>query len=130
MDHDVRRSTKLRHDRYVGIYGSYYVNALPRPETLCRVDGAVLTQVDGNFNDRSPINLASLTDGTSDTLVVAERALSPQREAEAGGDPPYDRFGWSISGNWDDTLATSFFPPNLYKKLGKSSGVEAFFRRV
>ena len=58
---------------YVGIYGSFYLQAIPTPGSGCLVPPSVLAQVDGSFNDRSPIAFSSFLDGTSTTAVVAER---------------------------------------------------------
>ena len=112
---------------YVGIYGSFYLQAIPTPGSGCLVPPSVLAQVDGSFNDRSPIAFSSFLDGTSTTAVVAECALSPLRDVADDHGAAYDRYGWTISGNWGDTLASPFFPPNLYKKISNGSHVEAFF---
>ncbi len=112
---------------YAGIYGSYYVNAIPRPGTNCQVPAAVLGQVDGSFNDAGPIRFASFGDGLSQTMIVAERALSPLRDAESDGSSAFDRYGWLISGNWGDTLVSAFFPPNLHRKIGDPTRAEPFF---
>ena len=62
---------------YAGVYGSFYVNAVPRTDTNCKVDPAVIAQANGSFNDVSPIRLSSFSDGLSFTATVTERALSP-----------------------------------------------------
>lgn len=69
----------------------------------------------------SPIRLASITDGTSTTLLVAERAITAFRPLSviwAGGSPdanPHSLHGW-----WFDaveTLTPASYPPNLFKNL-------------
>lgn len=112
---------------YVGIYGAFYLQAIPRPASGCRVSPAVLAQVDGSFNDLSPISFSTFLDGTSNTAIIAERALAPLKDVAADDGPAYDRYGWAIAGNWGDTLVSSFFPPNLYKQLANSAHVEVFF---
>ena len=112
---------------YCGMYGSYYVNAIPRPTNGCMVPGGVLAQVDGSFNDVSPIRFSSYTDGLSHTAFVAERALFPLRNVEDARGPVAERVGWAISGNWGDTLATAFFPPNLHKKVVSDANPEPAF---
>jgi prepilin-type processing-associated H-X9-DG protein len=111
---------------YVGIYGSLHVNALPRPHLGCRVSPTLWSQVDGSFNDAAPIALAGFTDGTSQTLIVSERALMPLRDAARDGSSAFDRYGWVISGNWGDTLATTFFPPNLFRRISDATRFEPF----
>lgn len=99
------------------MFGSFYLDAIPRTTTSCRVPAAVLGQVNGSFNDTAPVRLAAITDGLSQTLFVAERALTPLKEIEDSQGSGYRRYGWMISGNWGDTLLTAFYPPNMYRKV-------------
>ena len=112
---------------YAGMYGSYFLNATPRIANGCRVPSAVLAQVDGSFHDVSPIRLAAITDGLSQTVFVAERALSPLREMEDDRGPTFGRYGWLISGNWGDSLVSAFYPPNLYRKVAPKGDVHQYF---
>jgi len=112
---------------YVGIYGSFFVNAIPRPANGCVVPPAIRAQVDGSFHDDSPVRLSSYTDGLSNTAFVAERALFPLRGVEDPRGPASDRSGWTISGNWGDTLATAFFPPNMHRKVPSDSDAHQVF---
>ncbi len=103
---------------YSGCFGSFATDAYPMPQSGCVVAPAQLAQANGAFNDRSPITLASVTDGLSQTIFVAEKATA----AYSGLDTPTVfyaiRNGWYVTGAWGDTLFTTFYPPNLYKKLG------------
>ncbi len=65
---------------YVGMYGSFYLQAIPRVDSDCKVSPSVLAQVNGSFNDSSPIRLSSFTDGLSNTVIASERALFPLEE--------------------------------------------------
>ena len=112
---------------YVGFYGSFYVQAIPRADSGCRVAGSLLAQANGSFNDVSPIRLASFSDGTSNTAVMSERALFPLNDVAIDDSPAFDRYGWAISGNWGDTLISAFFPPNLPTKISSRSGSQLFF---
>lgn len=112
---------------YAGIYGSFYVNAIPRTSTGCLVAPAVLTQVNGSFSDMSPIGAALFGDGLSNTLTVTERVLFPLSQIGDSQGPAYSRYGWAISGNWGDTLVTAFYPPNMYRKVTQAAGVALFF---
>ncbi len=112
---------------YAGIYGSFYVQAIPRPGSNCQVNPAVLAQVDGSFNDVAPIRLSSFADGLSQTAIVAERALLPLRDSESDGSSAFDRYGWLISGNWGDSMVSAFFPPDLYRKIADRTRSEPFF---
>jgi prepilin-type N-terminal cleavage/methylation domain-containing protein/prepilin-type processing-associated H-X9-DG protein len=112
---------------YSGIYGSCYVSAIPRADNNCSVTPSVLAQANGGFNDVSPIRLQSFSDGLSLTAFVTERALSPLKDISDANGPAYDRFGWLIAGNWGDSLATSFYPPNMYRKVSLDGNVSQYF---
>jgi prepilin-type processing-associated H-X9-DG protein len=55
-----------------------------------------------------------LRDGTSQTLLVAEAATTP---LAAWDDAIYGLYGWYFSGNMGDTLFTTFYPPNAFRKV-------------
>jgi prepilin-type N-terminal cleavage/methylation domain-containing protein/prepilin-type processing-associated H-X9-DG protein len=112
---------------YAGVYGSYFINAVPRLTSNCVVPGALLSQADGSFNDIWPIRLASVSDGLSNTMFVAERALAPLKGIEDNLGPTYGRYGWMIAGNWGDSLVTAFFPPNLFRKIAPGSDASGYF---
>jgi prepilin-type N-terminal cleavage/methylation domain-containing protein len=112
---------------YAGMYGSFHLNALPRTAASCRVPSQVLAQVNGSFNDVSPIRLSSFTDGLATTVIAAERALAPLKDVEDLKGPAYSRFGWLITGNWGDTLVTAFYPPNMYRRISPDEDVAQFF---
>ena len=63
------------------------------------------------------MTLASVSDGLSQTLFVLERAITPLREVDAYYPDESARHGWFITGNWGDTLATTFYPPNAFKTV-------------
>ncbi len=112
---------------YSACYGSRYVDAIPRPSNGCRVAGPLLAQADGAISDVSPIGFAAISDGLSHTMVFAEKSatlavrlgeLSPSQEA---------LHAWYVSGNWGDTLMTTFYPPNADDRvaLGSSNALVA-----
>jgi prepilin-type processing-associated H-X9-DG protein len=84
-------------------------------------------QVNGVFNDLMPMPFAAITDGLGNTIFVTERALAPLRNIVDLQGPAFTRHGWMISGNWGDTLVTSFYAPNLYRKVPPSSNDLQFF---
>ncbi len=112
---------------YTGMYGSFYLSAIPRVATNCQVPVPVLAQVNGSFNDASPIRLSSFSDGLTSTAFVTERALSPLMDIEDDNGSAYDRFGWLIAGNWGDTFVTAFYPPNMFRKVSSSGDIAQFF---
>ena len=106
---------------YAGCAGSFYVQAIPRLPT-CRVPGTVMAQADGAIGDPSPMSFSAFTDGLSSTIVVAERATTKLRSLALIDPALYRRFGWYCSGNWGDTMVTTFYPPNMGSKVALSAG--------
>ncbi len=107
---------------YAGMYGSLYLNAIPTPATSCRIPPSQLAEVNGVFNDLSPIRLSAVTDGLGNTAAVAERALEPLSSAVgAGGSSIYETYGWMIAGNWGDSMVTTFYPPNMFRKVAPAT---------
>jgi len=107
---------------YSGCYGSLYVNAIPRPAANCSVPDILLTQANGCFGDATPISLASVRDGLSHTIFVAEKSTTLFRTVSLADENIFDRFGWYILGNWGDTLMTTFYPPNMPLRVGPTGG--------
>jgi prepilin-type N-terminal cleavage/methylation domain-containing protein/prepilin-type processing-associated H-X9-DG protein len=103
---------------YAACFGSYPVTALPSVATHCLVDPRVLAQANGSINDLSPITLASLRDGSSHTLLAAEAATTP---LAAWDETIYGHYGWYFIGNLGDTLFTTFYPPNAYRKVAAAA---------
>ena len=102
---------------YSGCFGSFATDAYPEPQSGCVVSSARMAQNNGSFNDNSRITLASFRDGLSHTIVVSEKATTSYRGLDTPSVIYAIRNGWYVSGTWGDTLFTTFYPPNLYKKL-------------
>ena len=102
---------------YAGNSGRFTTSALPEPRLKCRPDPIKVSQNDGVFCDVSPISLASVSDGLSHTVFLNEKATSFLRRWEELDPRVYNDFGWYVSGNWGDTITTSFYPPNAYKRV-------------
>ena len=105
---------------YSGCFGSFATDAYPDPQAGCVVAPARIAQNNGPFNDRAPITLASFRDGLSHTILVAEKATTSYRALDTPTVIYAIRNGWYVTGSWGDTLFTTFYPPNLYKKLRSS----------
>jgi prepilin-type N-terminal cleavage/methylation domain-containing protein len=107
---------------YSACFGSYYVHALPLPQNGCRVPARTAAQADGLFNDLAPIRLGSVTDGLSHTLSFSEKALTTF-DVLAAVDPDLpSETGWYVTGNWGDTLFTTFYPPNMPRRASLLAG--------
>jgi prepilin-type N-terminal cleavage/methylation domain-containing protein len=101
---------------YSACFGTFPVLAMPAYAPNCAVPSQLLAQSDGSFNDFHPIPLSSVVDGLSATIFVSEKALitfDEMNELKPG--LAADR-GWYVSGNLGDTLFTTFFPINAYKR--------------
>jgi prepilin-type N-terminal cleavage/methylation domain-containing protein/prepilin-type processing-associated H-X9-DG protein len=106
---------------YSGSYGSFDVDALPRLPT-CETPPRSSAQANGCINDTSPVTLSSVQDGLSDTVLVVEKATATFGELNSVNPALSSRLGWYFSGNWGDTLATAFYPPNMYRKVSIAAG--------
>lgn len=105
---------------YSGCFGSFATDAYPEPRDHCLVASAKVAQGNGSFNDQSPITLASVTDGLTHTIFLAEKATASYGALDTPTVIYAIRNGWYVTGNWGDTLFTTFYPPNLYKTAGGS----------
>jgi type II secretory pathway pseudopilin PulG len=102
---------------YAGCVGSLPVVAQPLPGNNCAVPAVLFAQSNGVFNDVSPIRLASVTDGLSNTIFVAEKSSSILQELNIIDAQYAAQHGWYITGNWGDTLITTLYPPNACDKV-------------
>ena len=103
---------------YAGCHSSGIILAFPEPPLNCRVSPARARAANGCITDVGPISIASVIDGTSHTLLIAEKATSTllpfQSLVEALGANYFEESGWWFSGAMGDSLFTSFYPPNAY----------------
>jgi prepilin-type N-terminal cleavage/methylation domain-containing protein/prepilin-type processing-associated H-X9-DG protein len=69
------------------------------------------TQTNGLIYMLSAVSMASVTDGTSNTMLSGERAhgLFPASDIYC--------WNWWTSGNFGDTMFTTFYPMNPFKKI-------------
>jgi prepilin-type N-terminal cleavage/methylation domain-containing protein/prepilin-type processing-associated H-X9-DG protein len=106
---------------YAGMIGSLSVLAQPLPSSNCVVPAPLISQCNGVFNDLAPIGLASVTDGLSNTIFMAEKATTILQELNALNPQYAAQHGWYITGNWGDTLITTLYPPNACDKVAGAS---------
>jgi prepilin-type N-terminal cleavage/methylation domain-containing protein/prepilin-type processing-associated H-X9-DG protein len=81
---------------------------------------AIISQTNGTIFFYSSVKIADITDGTSNTMLWGERAHGFLSQA--------DRmcYGWWISGQLADTMATTFYPLNPQRKIADLGGPDAF----
>ena len=106
---------------YGGCTGAFEVLAFPLPSNQCKVVPESAGQNNGVFHDVSPITFASVSDGLSNTLFMAEKSTTLIQNLAVANpfEPP--KHGWYVSGNWGDTLWTTFYPPNPIHKVALGS---------
>ncbi len=102
---------------YSGCFGSLPTDAYPMMVDRCVVAPQRVAQNNGCFHDRSPVTLASVSDGLSHTIFVAEKATASYQALDTPTIFYAIRNGWYVTGNWGDTLFTTFYPPNYYKTV-------------
>ncbi len=107
---------------YSGCFGSFDVTALPTPDNGCFVPVSLAAQSNGCLGDAAPIRLASVGDGLSQTILVAEKATTKFRKLDDVDPLFFSRYGWYFSGNMGDTLFTTFYPPNMDMKVSALAG--------
>ena len=96
---------------YTGCFGTVPVIAYPNSINGCKPSPLAVAEANGCFTAISPIRLASVTDGLSNTIFVAERATTALRNK----DGPDTKNGWWFSSNLGDTLFAAMLPPNLFR---------------
>ena len=107
---------------YSGCYGAFDIDAVATPATGCMIPPRLLAQANGSFSDASPISTTSIMDGLSHTILVAEKATTRFRGLDRN-ETLFRRYGWYFTGNWGDTLFTTFYPPNMIKRVAAVAGV-------
>ncbi len=80
---------------------------------------ALLGQANGVFNFYSTTSIASITDGTSNTLLFSETAYG---KLVTAGDVAYWCF-W-VSGDYGDTMFTTLYPINPQRKLASDPATQ------
>ena len=74
-----------------------------------------LAQANGIFYFYSSTTVASITDGLSNTILIAESAYGKLKEADQR------EFHWWASGNYSDSMFTTLYPPNPFSRFTDGS---------
>ncbi len=102
---------------YAGSIGPTPVIAVPLPANGCTVAPELVGQCAGVFNDLAPLRLASVTDGLSNTMFLAEKSTTILQKLAPLNPAVVTKRGWWVTGNWGDTLFTTLYPPNAWQRV-------------
>lgn len=102
---------------YAANFGSMDVSALPSLYKTCVVPDSVKAQCDGIFTDMRAVGLNEIRDGTSHTMLISEKAVTGFAAISDSQGSKKLKCGWWVSGNLPDTLFTTFYGPNSFRRL-------------
>jgi prepilin-type N-terminal cleavage/methylation domain-containing protein/prepilin-type processing-associated H-X9-DG protein len=83
-----------------------------------------INPIDGhpNTGSISPVRLSAVTDGTSNTIAFGERAHGMFSQAvSSDGYVDFYCYNWWFSPNYGDTLFSTYYPINPWKKLNNTT---------
>ena len=113
----------MRFTCYKGNAGTWFTpGRYQDPTCMGGAFGTLIGQANGIFYFYSKTTISSITDGTSNTMLMGEYAWG---KANSGEEVCW---GWWSSGNYADTLYTTLYPLNPFNKVpdgGTGSGINA-----
>ncbi|MGE3820557.1 MAG: DUF1559 domain-containing protein [Isosphaeraceae bacterium] len=126
----------MRYTNYNGCMGYLMgrVNGAPgttaqRTASILQQNGLIITNGYGTAGvaafptragcTQSPVSLAAITDGTSNTIAFSEHAHGLLSQA----DGTFHDWGWWTSGNFGDTVFTTFYPINPQRRIPHSTSI-------
>jgi prepilin-type processing-associated H-X9-DG protein len=119
----------LRYSSYAGMAGTYALASASgcdqraaSPTLLALQNGVMidtgLSTSAGGCGTIGPRSIAAITDGTSNTVMWAERCQTKLNNATG----EFECKGWWSDGEYGDTSLTSFYPPNVAALPGYVTG--------
>jgi prepilin-type N-terminal cleavage/methylation domain-containing protein/prepilin-type processing-associated H-X9-DG protein len=102
---------------YAGCMGSYHLWAQPDWLFDCRIDPDSIANSNGCIGDLPNVTLASVTDGLSHTMIVADKSVTIASGISGNAYPDMSEFycPWVI-GEIGDTLYATNYAPNEFKR--------------
>jgi prepilin-type N-terminal cleavage/methylation domain-containing protein/prepilin-type processing-associated H-X9-DG protein len=113
----------MRFTSYKGNAGTWFTpGRYQDPACVGSAFSTLISQANGIFNFYSRTTISSITDGTSNTMLMGEYAWSKTNPGEQVC------WGWWTSGNYADTMFTTLYPMNPFNKsgdFGTGTGINA-----
>jgi prepilin-type N-terminal cleavage/methylation domain-containing protein/prepilin-type processing-associated H-X9-DG protein len=101
----------MRYSSYAGSAGTWFTSQFGNPTQLGNMNGVIYSQ--------SAVTFASITDGTSNTFAFSEHSEMILNPGEI------TCWHWWTSGNYGDTIFTTFWPLNPQKRTTDQQGISA-----
>ena len=111
-DGSVTFNATMYHNSYKGNSGTWFSpGRYADPGCTTANYSAQSAQANGIFYFYSAVTIASITDGTSNTILMGEDALGLEASSDQNG------WQWWTSGNYSDTMFTTMYPINPQRKM-------------
>ncbi len=110
---------------YASCQGSLYTTAFEDPRANCIIHTNLAARANGCITDYPLVPVSSVTDGTSNTMVVSEKASAVLRGIKGRTFDVYsDYYGFWFAGDMLDTVFSAERGPNQFKKADPTSLTE------
>jgi len=108
---------------YAANHGSIIESAYELPRENCAISPKAAARVNGCITDLPFVTLESVTDGLSNTIIVAEKSNTILGQIRHSRSPyPYSElFGLWITGTFNDAMFTARYGPNFHERTGPNT---------
>ena len=126
-------SCNVRYTNYAGCFGMWMAEPLLYGYVPCGMGlssnptyGAIAANGNGIYTYSISYNISAITDGTSNTMIYAEKANGKYSTTATGvagqTAPDINNFSWWADAVTADTLFTTFYPLNPFNKVKLGNG--------
>jgi prepilin-type processing-associated H-X9-DG protein len=110
-DSSLPTDTPMRHNSYSGCTGTWMMPGRYQIPDTCGIFSTAYAQGNGVFYMHSKTTIASITDGTSNTMSLGECAFGLLSQGDQAC------WHWWTSGNYGDTMFCTLYPLNPQRKV-------------